>query len=744
MPQGSKRSTGYRSFIRCDDPKGVVECGTIRISKIPTQRREYDKIDEQRKQNKLDDSLAEKEKEKEMGIGRLTGEVHSPTSFQLMQVSRGAQKLNHVIDSCSDEKSHDKRPSEVAKDLLKGAVHLWESLVVLRRLQEASKYMPGSAKKQKKKLEGGVDDMGIRAGELNQFRDDKYHLGLQSSQISADGSSRNSFGELKKAIRESLVKQNAAPDPSTQELCYHRKLDTSDVPSTSSSQSTTVHSSNFPSSDSISSTASQKKAKHTSLIANLMGLQSLPSSPRKQMRPGKLLSMRNPIFDIDFPMTERPQTSTQKADRKARTLDEILETMKFKGLLKRDSVNGMTPNTHHSDTFHSKERCTDDKPPIVIIKPLRFSCVSLEEPVIPKSLRDGVLDSDEILMKLRSRGEPPFKTINCEASNSNNKCREVKVNATPVRNMFYEGAHRKEVGEKPEGTHVKAREKGTSIKRKACIHGYHKSQKNQTADKKPNEVQKATSNRKKGEEKKPLKSANEIKSQDHSAKVTPSKLRTQKDEANVMKNQIFKQQSTNSRHISKDKMQKTLNSSSNWKRIRQGDEKTVLKKQASTGCKGANEDIKGTRENKSTLSTVGTSSREQPLRDGVDASQIQIRGCLGETILMNTEVEDLAYHQNDNVSFSNELASLLTNEDCTANHHGGNENSVCRIISIATQKEEGFKSEADAEIGCQNVDHHFTQRESLTATRKLKALLLRTPSFLRLAEELFDLEANRV
>lgn len=93
MPQERLRSVVYRSFLTCDDPKGVAECKkTITRSKNKTPN------DEQK--------------------------------LQIMEVSRKADKLNEIIDT---------RSNFIAQDLLQGALHLQESLFVLTKLQQASK-----------------------------------------------------------------------------------------------------------------------------------------------------------------------------------------------------------------------------------------------------------------------------------------------------------------------------------------------------------------------------------------------------------------------------------------------------------------------------------------------------------------------------------------------------------------------------------------------------------------------------
>ncbi|GMP53754.1 hypothetical protein CsSME_00019128 [Camellia sinensis var. sinensis] len=129
MPQDSLRSAIYRSFVTCDDPKGVIECRTIRKSK--TSSKKSDKIER--------NHHSHKEGEEEMGSKNVAKDSPSnPSCFQLMEVLKGAHKINQVIDSWSKRTSLDGSSKEITKDLLKGALDLQESLMMLGKLQEAS------------------------------------------------------------------------------------------------------------------------------------------------------------------------------------------------------------------------------------------------------------------------------------------------------------------------------------------------------------------------------------------------------------------------------------------------------------------------------------------------------------------------------------------------------------------------------------------------------------------------------
>ncbi|GAB4839222.1 hypothetical protein Ancab_028750 [Ancistrocladus abbreviatus] len=787
MPQTSKKSIGYRSFITCDDPKGVVECGTIRISKLSSQKRDH-KSEDQRKEKSLNTSLGEKEGKKEMDIGGITrggGGAQSPTSLQLLQVSRGAEKLNHVTSSWSNRRSHDERSKEgIAQDLLKGALDLRQSLAVLSRLQKASNGMTGLTSKQKQSVEGrGVNDMGIGVMDLNQLKDEMHHMEVQKPRLSVDRSSRHSYEEVKRVIRQTLVRQH---DPVTEDFYDSRKLDSSDIPSTSSSQSTVVGSSDFPSSESsLSSTASRKKAKRSNLMARLMGLESMPSSPRKNMGNEKFPGLRKPVLDADLPLRKNPELATQMVDRQQSTLDEILETMKFKGLLKSNSLNGISPNSQQHEALDSKRRWIDDKPPIVIMKPRRISCASVEQPVMPEYKADAV---DELLKKLRSRREPQPKVAYREVSNSNEKSRDVKAIGTPIQNLYQGGgAHSKEVGDGSERRQAKTLERGFPGNKKASVNLYQKPQTKQTAL-----VQKTAAIRKKGEEMKITKPGTELKCEDQ-AILAAFKLKKPKDGVSVKKSTIC-------RPASKCETQKASDSSSNRRRIRQSNEKTVVEKPTSTDARGsrnAKEEFHDPSENDSVHPTAETLVAEQISGDGVDPCHTHIKGYDDESLSKDASMaiheDSIVDHQNDNLSSLPEIIIPIDNEGgtpdnskdshcslCedllghiyvggTSGQHEGSQSSPPEIMlptsvdagDIAHLNGEHSSSHAiavpdenegssahhhednteEAEIGSQNVDQ-LTPTEVPTATGKLKAVLLSSPSFMNRADELFYLKAN--
>ncbi|KAJ9167825.1 hypothetical protein P3X46_019418 [Hevea brasiliensis] len=435
----------YR-FVTCDDPKGVVECGTVRRSKSASQKME-DKINSRRTQKKSNTSLAYKEKKEEMVPKEIIEEYHSPSSFQLLEVSRGAQKLNHLMDSFSKGLSYDGQSKDIAKELLKGALDLQDSLTMLGKLQEASQYMAKLKKKQKEKPERRkFDEVGSEKTNSHLSGDHNHQLGFQRPRLSSDRSSKDCIEELRNAIRDGLARQNLLPNTSTQERTNfdRRKKDSiSHIPSTSSSQLSVVQSSNIHSCGStVSEIALQKKGKGPNLIAKLMGLEDIPSkklmqSPERQFNMEKNVSQRRPVFDIEMPKLRKPQPIIQKVDSERRTLKELLETGQFQELLKGSSDKELKSHSHQSSDFHSKQRSLHDFPPIVLIKPPRVPCLESKEARAPMVWGEGSLNTKLMLRKMKIKEDFSSRSIDNEDSKIH--CR-IEADETRIKRVIQEGA----------------------------------------------------------------------------------------------------------------------------------------------------------------------------------------------------------------------------------------------------------------------------------------------------------------
>ncbi|XP_054787666.1 uncharacterized protein LOC129293629 isoform X2 [Prosopis cineraria] len=356
----------YRSFMTCDDPKGVVDCGAIRKSRAGSQKMK-DKMKSRRTAEKSEASLPKKSDREEIVPKGSTESSVDPSSLQLMEVSRGVQKLNNMVDSWSRDMRYNVRSENIAKDLLEGALDLQESLAVLRKLQEASQHKCCLQKKQNEKPERGRTDAKMMDGTYtNQFSELSYPMGFERPPLSAHDSSRNCREELKKVIKDSLVRQNLFTSSS-------EVLDSaSEIPSTSSSQSSGVHADRLSDSSFSSGTS---KVRGPNLVAKLMGLEeatsrSFPAAAQKQLQGEKILNQKRPTFEIDIPKLKKTSSIIEKVDpERKKTLSEILERIHFKGLLKKSSV--LEPNLliHHSNDYRPKQ--CDSLPPIVLMKPGR-------------------------------------------------------------------------------------------------------------------------------------------------------------------------------------------------------------------------------------------------------------------------------------------------------------------------------------------------------------------------------------
>ncbi|XP_017440361.1 uncharacterized protein LOC108345983 isoform X2 [Vigna angularis] len=366
----------YRPFMTCDDPKGVVECGAIRKYRTSSQKMK----DKTKTRRPAETSLANKQ-DKEEKVSKGSAErSFDPSSLQLMEVSRGAQRLNNMIDSWSRGLMYDGSSEDIAKDLLKGALDLQESLLMLRKVQEASQHMATLKRRQNGKPESSrFDAMPVDGtAHCDHFGEQSYQMGFRRRWPSADGSSSSCTEELKKVIKESLVSQNLFKTT--------EGLDSSSTfHSTNSSQSSGAW--NDKLSDSSFSPTTSRRERRSNLVAKLMGLEEAPSRSfpaviQKQLESPKILNQKRHVFDIDMPKV-RKNVENVSLERKM-TLKEILETTHFNGLLKKSPVREHNVHVHPSFDAHYKH--VGDLPPIVLMKP-RCSpyqeCVNSYDHVVP-------------------------------------------------------------------------------------------------------------------------------------------------------------------------------------------------------------------------------------------------------------------------------------------------------------------------------------------------------------------------
>ncbi|OMO87983.1 hypothetical protein CCACVL1_08624 [Corchorus capsularis] len=753
MPQDSFRSIVYRSFVTCDDPKGVVECGTIRRSKSGAEKMEQKHESSRKAQSRSSNS--HKAERVELGTkGANEEEEDSSSSCQLMEVSRGAHKLNKVIDSWSKGLWYDGHSKDIAKDLLKGALDLQESLHMLGKLQEASHYMARLKKKEKEKerCDRVRNDQVLQRTNSSPIVERNYQTGFQNPRFSADNVSRDCIEELRKVIKEGLARQNQLPNVNAEEKrCFSRRYSdsTSDIPSTSSSHSSTFQTDNFTSMDSsISSAALDKKARAPSLIAKLMGLEEMPSKPlqtdsQREIDSKKIFSQQRPIFEIDMPKVRKSHHVNKKKDPERRTLKEILETMHFKGLLRSNSmIKEIKYEYHHqSNDFFSEQSLINDNPPIVLIKPRHVPSLQPEEKSSLVFQEEGSSNTETKMKKMKVKEEPSSKIIDSKNRglifNEKSGRAEAEETPTPIKRLSQQEVA-KDSQEKETITvkkEVKTKQK-VSIKMKSSGPVTLPSPKKEANDRKSDKTAKPATSSKKPVEKEVAKAMNLSRSKDQ-AKVTPPKLSKPENASNVSKNKISRPRSATTANSKSNGTPQIANSKSNHmprtivgsasdqKKSPTKKKKPVSKAIAAKKttekleCKGGNEKIEVASENVNKLECIG------------DNKKI-----------------DLA-SENDNLfgGYSNETADQLSTEEGTEHtdiqieeHHDKGESLALDVTPVTI--EDQSNRESIGEFDDDPIIPKGPDSESFIVETGLKALLLSSPTFLNHAEELFDLNVN--
>jgi hypothetical protein len=228
-----------------------------------------------------------------------------------------------------------------AEDLLRGAMDLQESLVMLEKFQTVSRSMRQSNKKRRPESgEKSLDVTGIREALFEASVAKKVIPGSVSNRF--DGQLRNSTDELKRVIKDSLHRTNDEQASFSQSARYTRN---SSVLSESTKQKKVVP-------RSLSGTPVQPdKSKSPSLVARLMGLEGLPlhkGITAKKDETLKTVSSPRAHFDIEMPKSKTlpserlpKQLIGKDSDRKGKAGQEIMKTIQVKRILKT------TPSDEH-------------------------------------------------------------------------------------------------------------------------------------------------------------------------------------------------------------------------------------------------------------------------------------------------------------------------------------------------------------------------------------------------------------
>ncbi|KAK8523168.1 hypothetical protein V6N12_047698 [Hibiscus sabdariffa] len=714
MPQDGLRSIVYRSFVTCDDPKGVVECRTIRRSKTGSGMMER-KNDECRRR-KAKNQLTVKD--------------------QLLEVSRRAHKLNHATDSCSKERWYDANSKDAAKDLLKGALDLQDSLHMLGKLQEASHYMAKLKKKEKEKWDSMRNDQVIRRTNSSPVGERNHRTESQNPRLSADGSSRDCIEELREVIRDSLARQNLLPSINVEEKrCFGGRFpdSASDIPSTSSSQSSTLRTDNFTSMDSsISLAALEKKARGPSLVAKLMGLEEMPSKPlqtnsQKELESKKIFDQEKHMFEISRPKARKSQFVVRKEVQESRTMKDILENMHSKGLLKSNFIKEIKYDSHQWSDFFSEPKLINRSPPIVLIKPRINPCLQPQDNFVPLFMEKGSLKTETMLEKVKVKEEPPSIVSNSRPLDFNEMRTKVDAEETPIKRLSSrEGAKdNKEKDAMPVKNEANIKERRPT-KMKTWGPLSMPLLKKETNHKKTENVPKPVISSGKPVNKEVVTAKNSSRSKDE-AKVTPPKSSKLENGSNITKYKMPYQRIATANSNSSCEPKTIVCATDDRKRIPKKKEKPV---------------------SKATTTAKITTEKLEYKGDGIllDGKNIDIAS--ENNTVLEGKMVDLA-SENDNVleEDSTETADWLPTKQGTEHtdiligeHHDNSESSVCDVTLVTTDDQNSRNHIGD--IDDDPIMPIGTDSKRYMRRTRLKALLLSSPAFLNHAEELFYLHVN--
>ncbi|KAG5022352.1 hypothetical protein JHK85_018694 [Glycine max] len=216
---------------------------------------------------------------------------------------------------------------------------------MIRKLQEeASPYSASFRRKYTMKPERDrIEAKMIGRTQANPFGEQSNPKGFQRPQPSVGGCLSNCQEELKKVIKESLVRQNMFPKTS------ERLNFGSETFSTSTSQYFVVRTNSLFDPSFLAIAPKMEKA--PSLIFKLMGLEEAPSK--------------------SFPLDREPDMSkVRKNDsiaEKQKALRETLDTTHFKGILKESFVKEPKLHVLHFNDTNSKQ--FGDLSHIALMKP---------------------------------------------------------------------------------------------------------------------------------------------------------------------------------------------------------------------------------------------------------------------------------------------------------------------------------------------------------------------------------------
>ncbi|KAL7124399.1 hypothetical protein ABFS83_14G046000 [Erythranthe nasuta] len=184
-------------------------------------------------------------------------EITTTSQIHITEISKGVQKLNQILQACSDNGfSFNRNSIEIGKELLKGSIDLEESLRMLVSFQESSQSTSGAHKTKShlKLLDEDEDDQENNDKIADQWK-------LERPKFSFDKPSKKkrqlalSFREEEKFSNSIMVPHKGSTS------CVEDLIFTTRVELNNSSSS---------------STSAKEKGRISNVVAKLMGLEELP------------------------------------------------------------------------------------------------------------------------------------------------------------------------------------------------------------------------------------------------------------------------------------------------------------------------------------------------------------------------------------------------------------------------------------------------------------------------------------
>ncbi|KAJ1394268.1 DUF3741-associated sequence motif [Sesbania bispinosa] len=195
---------------------------------------------------------------------QLASTSHYPTLslVQINEISKGAQKLNHILRACSNGLNMDTSSLQFAKELLQGAIDLEESLRMLVDLQKNSEFVITSQAQNKNRirlLDEEEEDDDDRKMEISE------QMQLARPNFSFDKPPRH-IQEVGKAISIQRPMTKEARNSNNEKKSVKKQV----------SQKRSTSSSSDISERQNQTTSNQEKGRIPNVIAKLMGLDNLP------------------------------------------------------------------------------------------------------------------------------------------------------------------------------------------------------------------------------------------------------------------------------------------------------------------------------------------------------------------------------------------------------------------------------------------------------------------------------------